>query len=123
MLAVERETAESLKQKPKKEREPEDKRNLYLAREGERQSAFQSTNFIMVPCAYRFSSGQILADTEAFKTLSDHDQTRRKHLDAENKIKRSNPNYFVSKVCALASSVHLFHILHCDISVFHSLTL
>ncbi len=42
--------------------------------------------------------GQIVVDSEAYKELSEHDKTRRKHLDMENKIKSKNPNYFVSKV-------------------------
>ena len=88
-LAVERETAESLKAQTAAEKKNVDKRNLYLSREG-LPACCGSVN--------EASAGLILVDSDAFKALSDHEKVRRRHLDAENKVKRGNPNYFISLV-------------------------
>ena len=69
---------------------PKDKRNLYLAREG---CLIQPLLLSLTAIA-----GAIMVNSDAFKSLSEHDKKKRQAIDAELKIKRNNPNYFVSMV-------------------------
>ena len=86
--AVDRNQAETLREANVKT--PKDKRNLYLAREG----CIEGLMLLLLIAI----TGAIMVNSEAFKSLSEHDKKKRQAIDAELKIKRNNPNYFVSMV-------------------------
>lgn len=73
-LAVDRDEAHKLQEDNKTKKIKEDKRNLYLAREG-----------------------AIRADSEAGKSLSKAELAKRTKAEQEKKQKLQNPNFFISK--------------------------
>ncbi len=96
-LAVERSDAERLGEEGKKQRQ--DKRNLYLAREGgESLSGLHFSNLVwLVFTHFRFRRVVILPDSQAAQGLSKSDQEKRAAAWRENKAKLNNPNYIVSR--------------------------
>lgn len=99
-LAVERVEAKKLEEENKEKKIKEDKRNLYLAREGSKGSPLKDLKKISeknIFSSFSFLPTVVRADSEAGKALPKAEQMKRLKAEQEKKQKLLNPNYFISK--------------------------